>query len=324
MPGDRDGYDRAANESAARALMQAGNIVGAEARLRNMLAHSGDDARAMALLAHCRLMAGARKQGLEIARSAAVLSPDDPLVRSTLSWALQLAGKGKKAKQEAEDLAEDILADDPEDSHALYETAMARFNNEDPWAARQLFDDAERFASTATELVNVAWLRLQEWNYDSAAALAQRAMLLDPNDALIFRILAECALAKKEPEEGYDLALEALRLGPGDKHTLLLLTRARARKKRWLRPFLKGVDWIVEMNRTGLVIVPVLMLALGFILKISIDYDLERIAYGRAPVIVLSVIVALALVYALVSYWTALSARWRIRRDLRRLSLPNF
>jgi hypothetical protein len=91
-----------------------------------------------------------------------------------------------------------------------------------------------------------------------------------------------------------------------------------------LWPFLPGIDWIMEMDRTGLVVVPILMLVIAAALAVSVQYDLSRIALERAPVIVVSVALTLALAYALTCYVTAVFSRWRIRRDLRRVSLPNF
>ena len=79
-----DAYERAANESAVFALMRAGNYRGAEARLRTMLGHNANDARALALLADCHLNRKDWKEGLKIARHAANVEPDDPLVRSTI------------------------------------------------------------------------------------------------------------------------------------------------------------------------------------------------------------------------------------------------
>lgn len=327
---------RDANEQAAIALMRAGNLRGAEARLRTMLSENADDARALALLAHCMFENRKKKEGLELARAAALAEPDDPLVRSTLAYALQSGGRNRKAREEALRLAEDVAADNPEDSDALYGLAIARLNSsEDPRfnerdrlrnqvSARDLFDDAERFARDAHELINVAHLRLGQWDYEAAEGLARRAMLLDPTRASAFKILAECALAGKRPEEAYDMALEALRLAPGDKEAMRLLVRTRARRGRMLQPFLPGIDWIMEMDRTGLIIVPLLMLVLGAALTVSVQYDLSRVAMERTPVVVLSVALALALGYALVCYGMAVFSRWRIRRDLRRVSLPNF
>lgn len=319
-----DAYERAANESAVFALMRAGNYQSAEARLRTMLSHNPNDARALALLADCHFNRKDKKEGLKIARAAAAIEPDDQLVRQVLSYALQAGGEGKKAKKEALGLAEDIAAEDPEDSHALYSLAIARFNTGDHLGAKLLFEDAERFAGSAHELINVAHLRLHEWNYAAAAELAQRAMLLDPNRHEVFEILAECALKRGQTLEAYELALEALRLSPGDRAVMRLLTRARARAKFWLRPFLPGIDWIVEMDRRGLVVVPVLMTVVAFVFAVSLGYDLRKMSEGLSPVIVLSVAAGGVLVYALVSYITALAARLRIRRDLRRISLPDF
>ena len=319
-----DAYERAANESAVFALMRAGNYRGAEARLRTMLGHNANDARALALLADCHLNRKDWKEGLKIARHAANVEPDDPLVRQVLSYALQAGGQGKKAKQEALGLAEDIAAEDPEDSHALYSLAVARFNTGDHLGAKLLFEDAERFAGSAHELINVARLRLNEWNYASAADLAQRAMLLDPNRHEIFEMLGECALARKQPVEAYELGLEALRLSPGNRSVMRLLTRARARSRIWLRPFLPCIDWIVEMDRRGLFIVPALIAVMTFVFAVSLTYDLRKIAAGQSPAIILSAASGGLMLYALVSYVSAIAARWRIRRDLRRISLPNF
>lgn len=319
-----DAYERAANESAVFALMHAGNYRGAEARLRTMLSQNPNDARALALMADCRFKDGDDKLGLEIARSAAAIESDDPLVRSVLAHALQRGGRSKKQRKEALDIAEDIAAESPDDSDALFRLAIARFNTGDHVGARDLFDDAERFAGSAHELINVALLRAHEWNYEAAADLAQRAMRLDPTQPEIFKVLAECALARKRPLDAYELALEALRLSPGDTKTMRLLTRARARSQGWLKLFLPCIDWIVEMDRRGLVIVPVLMTVLGFVFAVSLAFDLARIEAGVAPAIILSAASGGALFYALISYLTAVSSRYRIRRDLRRISLPNF
>jgi tetratricopeptide (TPR) repeat protein len=331
-----DAFERAAHESAARALIEADNIRGAEARLRNMLASNANDARALALLAHCRFREKDKKQGLEIARSAAKLDPDDPLVRSMLTYALQQAGKGKAARDEQLELAEGTAAESPQESDAIFNLAIARLNSNQYRKAkgrgqmdqlvvvRDLIDDAERFASDAHELINVAYMRLREWNHEAAASLAQRAMQLDPTRPEIFLILAECALARRQNLDAYELALEALRLSPGDLRAMRLLTRARARSNRLLRPFASGIDWIVEMDRNGLVIVPVLIGVVGLVFAVSLGYDLGRIEAGQSPAVILSAASGAALMIAVVSYCTAVAARLRIRRDLRRISLPKF
>jgi tetratricopeptide (TPR) repeat protein len=334
-----DGFERAASEQAAIALMRAGNMRGAEARLRTMLAAEPNDARALALLARCRLEEEGKaqqKEALEMARAASGVDPDDLLVRSTLAYALHKAGHDKASREEQLRLAEDIASDNPDDSDALFSLAIARFNS-DAYrkakglkqlnqfaAARDLIDDAERFASSPYELINVAHLRLREWNYDAAAALAQRAMQLDPTLPNPFQILAECALARKQPLDAYELALEALRLSPGDKDVMRLMTRARARKHVLLRPFLSGVDWFVEMDRRGLVLAPLLTGVIGIMWAVALLYDLARIGAGRSPAVLFSIGLGVAFVYAAVSYGAAVHARMQIRRDLKRVALPNF
>ena len=111
-----DAFERAANESAVLALMRAGNYRSAEARLRTMLGHNANDARALALLARCRFEDNDGKAGLDMARSASTIDPDDPLVKATLTIALQRAGKGKEARDEQLQLAEDAASDSPDDS----------------------------------------------------------------------------------------------------------------------------------------------------------------------------------------------------------------
>lgn len=331
-----DAYERGSQENAAVALMRAGNYRGAEARLRTILAQDPNDARALALLAQCRFEDKDKKQGLAIARSAAELAPDDPLVKSTLTFALQRAGKGKEARDEQLRLAEDAASERPEDSDALFDLIIARQNSNAFRKAkgraeldqivimRDLMDDAERHASEAHELLNIAVVRLGQWDYPAAQSLAQRAMQLDPTRPESFRVLAECAIALKHPADAYELALEALRLSPGDPRTMRLLVRARARSRFWLRPFLPLVDWILEMDRRGLVVVPLVTCALGFVFAISLAFDLERIEAGVAPAIILSAASGGAIIAMLVSYFTAILARIQIRRDLRRISLPKF
>jgi tetratricopeptide (TPR) repeat protein len=320
-----------ASENAAMALLKAGNHRGAEQRLRAMLGENPTNARAMALLAQCKDEAGGRdrKEVLKLAREAAAIDPDDHLVRATLSWALLNYGKGKKTAKEAADITESIAAEDPENSTALLNLGYAWLRSEKDFAvahmsAKLMFEDAEKHASTVIELLNIGYLRLHEWNYASAASLAQRAMSMDPLQPDAFRILSECELAQKRPQEAYDLALEALRLAPGEKKTMRLLVRARTRSSPLLRPFLQGVDWIVEMNRSGLAVVPALMGVIGFALWISVNYDLDRLAYGMTPLIIVSVGLAGLFLYAMVCYLTAVGARWRIRRDLRKIALPDF
>ena len=331
-----DGFDRVASESAVIALMRAGNYRGAEARVRTLLAEDPNNARALALAARCRFEDDDRKAGLETARAAAAISPDDPLVKSTLTFALQRAGKGKQARDEQLQLAEEAASESPDDSDALFNLAIARFNSNayrkakgleqmhQAVAARDLFDDAERFASSAYELLNVASLRLSQWDYAAAESLAQRAMQLDPTRPEVFTILAECAIKRRQPVEAYELALEALRLSPGDPRIMRLLVRARARSRVWLRPFLPLVDWIVEMDRRGLVTVLLPMCMIGLVLFLSLTYDVARVAAGVRPLLVVSAGAILALLYALVSYFISLAARFQIRRDLRRISLPKF
>lgn len=331
-----DAFERAASESAVIALMRAGNHRSAEARLRTMLAQDPNNARALALLARCRFKEDDKKAGLEAARAAAAIDPDDPLIKATLTLALQRAGKGKQARDEQLELAEDAASDRPDDSEALFDLFIARLNSNayrkakglaqmnQYAAARDLLDDAERFAGDAYDLLNIAHVRLQQWDYASAESLAQRAMQLDPTRPEVFSVLAECAIAQKRPVDAYELALEALRLSPGGPRIMRILTRARARARPWLKPFLPLVDWIVEMDRRGLVIVPLLMCVIAFVFVVSLAYDLTRIEAGVAPAIILSAASGLALLFALISYFMAISARFRIRRDLRRISLPRF
>jgi tetratricopeptide (TPR) repeat protein len=326
-----DEPSRAANENAARALLRAGNHRGAEQRLRLMLGENPADARALALLAQCKDASGARdrREVLKLAREAAKIDPADHLVRATLSWALLNYGKGKDQAKEAARITEDIAAENPEDATALMNLGEAWLRSEkNPtvalMSARAMFDDAERHASTVLELIDIAYVRLREWNYPSAAALAQRAMSLDPLQPDPFLILAECELAQKRAVEAYDLALEALRLSPGNKRIMRLLVRAKARSNPLLKPFLPGIDWIMEMNRSGLVLVPLLMAAIAASDWVSVNYDLDRIAYGMMPLIIVSVGLAGVLLYALVCYLTAIGARLRIWRDLRKIALPDF
>ena len=317
-----DLFQRAASESAVIALMEAGNYKGAETRLRSMLAEDPNDARALALMAHCRISLEDDKGGLKIAREAAGIDPEDPLVKRTLAHALIRNNKYK----EADEITTDLASQDPEDSNSLFKLAIARFGQKDYITAKHLFEEAEQHAGdSVNDLLNIARLRLHQWNYEKAAALARRAMLLDPNQGESFYIMGECALAAKQPVEAYELALESLRLEPGEKHVLRLLTRARARQNPLLRMFLPGVDWIVEMDRRGLVIVPLLMIPLAGSSLVSLIYDLARIEAGRPPALVLSVGLGGVLLYALVSYLTAITARMRIRHDLRKISLlPRF
>jgi len=317
-----DMFLRAANENAAIALIRAGNLGGAETRLRTMLAEDPNDARALALMAHCRIAAEDDKEALKIVRAAAAIDPDDELVRRTLAQALQRNGKHK----EADDVAWSVAEENPEDSSALFRAAISRFNMKDYIGAKELVDEAEKHAGEQVgPLLNIAWLRLEQWNYSVAADLARKIMTIDPNEGDAFQILGECALAGKQPLEAYELALEALRLNPGEKTIMRLLTRARARQNPLLKMFLPGVDWIVEMDRRGLVVVPLLTTVLAAAFSVSLLYDLARIEAGRAPALVLTVGLGGVLLYALVSYVTAVSARMRIRHDLRKISLlPRF
>jgi hypothetical protein len=91
-----------------------------------------------------------------------------------------------------------------------------------------------------------------------------------------------------------------------------------------LKPFRAGIDWIVEMDRSGLVVVPVLLCVLGGLLAAAVMQDVARAEAGRAPAIFISVALGAALIYALVCYLVAIWARRQIRRDLRRVALPDF
>ncbi|MEP7210883.1 MAG: tetratricopeptide repeat protein [Alphaproteobacteria bacterium] len=312
---------RAGNETVAIALMNAGNYVAAEARLRTALAADAQDARALALLARCRTMLDDDKGALEIIRSAAAIDPDDWLVRQTLAHVLLR----NQLFEEAHRVASDLAKADPEDSGALFKLAIAHMGQNDMVGAHQLFDQAEANAhDDIVTLINLALLRARQWRWKDADALARRALTIDPTHSEIFFVLAECALAAKQPEEAFDLALEALRLAPADKPTLRLLVRAKARRQALLKPFLPCVDWIVEMDRNGLIGLPVIGAIVVVAFGLSLNYDLSRLAAGRSPVVIFSAALAIVLLFGGVAYAIALSARLGIRRDLRRVALPNF
>lgn len=315
-----DAGERFSNERAVHALMDAGNYKGAEARLKQMLASFPDDARAHALMGFCKLAQDQNKPALEAARAGAALDPDDWLVRQVLSQALL---RNKKFK-EAEGIAQRLAAEDPEDSAALFKLGIARWANKDYHGANDLFDKAEAHADSAGALLNIAHMKLREWRYGEASALARRALELDPARSDVFFILGECALAEGRVDEAYDLSLEALRLDPGDKEVLRLLSRAHARRDTWLKPFLPGVDWMVEMDRPGLFIVGGVLGVLSLLLLYNAFRDIARALLGLPPVIVISVALLAAVVYGGICYATAIGARMRIRRDLKRIALPKF
>lgn len=322
-----DAFARAAEEAAVLALMRAGNFRSAEARLKTLMSGDGEDARAMALLARCRMQVDDDKEALTLARSAATVDPDDWLVRDTLVRALL----ANKKFAEAEDVAKDLAADDPKDSGALFQLAIARMGASDKRDgfgdmvnARELIDAAEANAEDVWDLITMAKWRVGEWRWADAEALARRAMTIDPTHAAIFQVLAECALAQKKPAEAFDLALEALRLEPGDRATMRLLVRAKARRNVLLKPFLPCVDWIVEMDRAGLVAIPLLGVPVGIALALSVLYDLGQAAKGEPPAVIFSVALGVVMLIGGVSYAVAMAARMGIRRDLKTVALPRF
>lgn len=315
-----DWLQRRSEISSAIALINAGNLDGAEARLRRMLSGAADDAEAMGLLAHIELCRDKPKAALETARAALQIDPDDDTARRVLTSALLRSGKYKEADTEASRLAEE----DPRDSHTLLRLAAARFGLKDYAGGRDLVDEAEMHAEdNPSALLALASIRLDQWNYASAAELAQRALTLDPTQGEVFRILGECELAAKRPSEAYDLGIEALRLEPGDKYTLRLLARARARRHPLLKPFLPGIDWIVEMDRRGLVVTPLLLSVVFAAFAMTAYYDALWVIGGQTPSF-LSPPLFLVFAYGFVSYVTAVLARWRIRRDLKKIALPKF
>ena len=227
--------------------------------------------------------------------------------------------------KEADELAADLVAGDPDDPNALFALAAARLAQGKARSAYELFDEAEaRAGESVGALLNMATFRLDQWRYADAEALARQALALDPSQARIFFVLSECALAQKRPSEAYDLALEALRLDPNDKETLRLIARAQARRNPLLKPFLSGVDWIIEMDRQGLLLMPFAIAPVGLALWGAIDADTQRIARGLEPAIVISLVIGAAFAYLCIVYAAAAFTRWRIRRDLKRIALPNF
>lgn len=319
----RDPFTRVAHERAALALMDAGNYRSAEARLATMLAANPNDARAMALLALCRLDQKDDKGALEHARAAAYINPDDGLVRRALVYALV----NNEKHEEADALASRMTGEDPDDDGALFALAVAKMGRKEYYAANALFDEAQARARTGgsvSALINLARLRLNQWRYDDAEALARQALELDPGRATILFILAECALAREQPGEAYELALEALRLDPSDTATLRLIARARARRIAWLKPFLPGIDWIVEMDRGGLIAFPFALAPVAACFVVSLLNDFRRAEAGLPSATIVTIVLLSLLLYGTVSYAVAAATRLRIRRDLKRIALPDF
>jgi tetratricopeptide (TPR) repeat protein len=235
---------------------------------------------------------------------------------------LQMLMANDKVK-EAEPIARDLAADDPGDSNVLFSLAAARLRKHDYRAAADLVDRAEAAAMGNTQsLLSIARIRVEQWRYAEAEALARQILQLDATRPEVFSILAECALARGRADESYDLALEALRLDPNDKVIYRLLTRARARRSNWLRPFLAGIDWLVDMDRRGLVLLALCMTPLLVIALAAGARDVALIQAGRAPALVLTLAALGLLGYGAVCYVYALSARVRIRADLKRIALP--
>ena len=319
MTGDSSGYF--AQERAAISQYEAGNIEAAERRLRAMLAQQPNDARVHALLALCRLRQDDCEGALEHARTAANADPDDPLARRALVHALL----GERKFEEAEQLASGLAEDDPGDVDALFALAAARLAQRKYYAANDLFDAVDqkvRAEGEAPDLMMVARLRLDQWRFAEAEQLARRALTLDPARPDTLLVLAECALARKAHLEAQELALEALRLHPTDKETKRFIARASARANPWLRPFLPGLDWLLEMDRFGLGAFPLLLAALGAALSWSLQHNLA--AGGLSSPVVVTAVLALLFAYALICYGAALFSRWRIGQDMKRLSLPRF
>ncbi|MGE0740907.1 MAG: tetratricopeptide repeat protein [Hyphomonadaceae bacterium] len=318
-----DPFTRIAHERAALALMDAGNIRGAEARLKTMLTANPNDARALALMAFCKMNVSDDKEALKLARSAATFNPDDDLVRRALTYALL----NNEQYDEADALATGLAADDPDDHGALFALAAAKRARKRYHDANALFDEAQDRARTGgniSALLNMARLRLDQWRFAEAEEMARQALTLDPARAETLFILAECALARKQAEEAYELALEALRLDPNDKATMRLLSRARARRSAWMRPFLPGVDWIVEMDRGGIVAFPLMLGVLALCFVLSALNDMRRAEAGLQSAAAVTVVLGAPLLYGAICYAIAASTRLRIRADLKRIALPRF
>ena len=196
----------------AEALMQTGDLAGAEDALRNLLGAQPNHAGALNALAVVVLGQNRPPEAVALLERALQLRPDAPVLHCNLANALRRSGRADEALVHAQR----AVAARPDDQQGLAALASAHIALRQFTRAREVVtkllplapDNPDAWLAKAT-------LDLEDHDARGAIAAAQRALRIMPENTGAHVLLARALLANGEAEQALEAHQRAIAVAPG-------------------------------------------------------------------------------------------------------------
>jgi tetratricopeptide (TPR) repeat protein len=243
----------------ARRMLAQGHLAGAVEALRQLLAHSPDDADAHALLAVAlygsrRLHAARHEAGLAIG-----LDPESAFTH----YAMGVVETGARRFEEAERHLRAARAIEHRDPAILRALAhLHRLRDQDAQAFA-LLEEALALDPESTEtLIALGDLRLERGETAVAARNALLALEIEPESAGAHVLMGRLRLLEGQTQEAREHAAEALRGDPSHLGALHLFAGIKARANPFLGLWWRWNVWMEALGTTRSILVLLVIFAL--------------------------------------------------------------
>ena len=231
--------------AAARALGDAGNIVGALARLRNIGGEGFEDPRVLTYCAVYERALGQTKVAHKAALAALRVDPNYALAHRMLGIILSDLGSPNAAETS---LREAIALQPDEPFH--YPPLAMLLRGMDRW------DEAEAMLRKAMSLApddpdcmaSLAEFLSFRGRYDEAAPLIAKALEIAPDDPDILVMAGRVAIARNLDDDARDFAVAALQGNGSHAGALELLVQLKAKGNLVMSVWWRWNAWLSRMN----------------------------------------------------------------------------
>lgn len=240
----------------AQTLMAHGQYPQAAMELTNALAQDPEDPHLLAALASCQNQMGNRKAALDNARKAMGFSGDDNYARGVVCEILLDMDKPK----EAEKLAAEGIAMDPEDDRLLSLRGIALFNMR---RYKESLATAQTALALDPENESALWLQTQCLSILRKASASDASLehLSHNPEGVALQSHAFMLLRRGKTKEAYEMFREALRNDPTDESAMAGLKEA-VRGRFFLYRWLQAYDfWCQSLGRYWFI--PILVVIVG-------------------------------------------------------------
>ncbi|NHK26369.1 tetratricopeptide repeat protein [Parvularcula flava] len=222
----------------------AGNVSGAEAELRAIIAEQPDHVEALTLLALCRSARKDKDEAKDLIDTALGYDSEYDFAWRSRGYILDTDDKAYADAEEAYLRAVELMPVDPYNHLALasFYDRRNNFAKAEPAYIRALELDPDNVSA----LTDYASYLVDRGRAGDAAVLVERAGQIAPDNADLALLMGDIAFRKGRLEEARERALWVLSQDAENRQALTLLTKVKARKNPFMGIWLY---WAMFMGR---------------------------------------------------------------------------